>query len=89
MSKEYELALVLYCIGRLLLVAHLLALPLPWLPGVNQTKLFAQKLARILLRNIHPCIFLLGFPNQLLDLPLEERQTIIPGPETPGFYDLN
>ena len=29
--------------------------------------------------------FLLGFPNQVLDLPLEGRQTIIPGPETPIF----
>ena len=33
--------------------------------------------------------FLEGSPNQVLDLPLEGRQTIIPGPETPVFYDSN
>ena len=32
---------------------------------------------------------LLGFPNHVSDLPLERRQTIIPGPETPNSYDSN
>ena len=36
-----------------------------------------------------PMHLLLGFPNHVLDLPLEGRQTIIQGPETPVFYYSN
>ena len=32
-----------------------------------------------------PMCFVLGFPSQVLDLPFEGRQTIIPGPETSVF----
>ena len=39
--------------------------------------------------HIFPMSHLLGFPNHVLDLPLEGRKTINPGPETPIFYDSN
>ena len=43
---------------------------------------------RILFAKYSPMRLLLGFPNHVLDLPLEGRQTVIPGPETP-VYDIN
>ena len=47
------------------------------------------KLARILFAKYSPMRLLLGFPNHVLDLLLEGRQTIIPGPEDPISYDSN
>ena len=47
------------------------------------------KQERFLFAKYSPMRLLLSFPNHVLDLPLEGRQTIIPEPETPVFYDSN